>query len=188
MIQTLIYIANCLDKKGLVREAEIVDKVTTRIAQYGGPYSMDLPIGDGLDGSQHGVRVIPFKEMEEEFNDFEYGYSGDHIHGRKKFPRFYRREIELKGDDLTPGFTQGISQDAGNIWHEMNRNNIKSLLTRGKNNSIFDINSTGTGGITHMEYDIGPGMRGDSSNLYKDYGLDNLRNNRPEYTKYTPMH
>lgn len=202
MIDILIQIAFALDAKGLTKEADAIDDVMVKIAQYGGPYSMDLPIGSGIDGVQHGVRVIPWSEMEEEFHDFEYGHSGGDTYsrgGRKKFPRFYRQQIQLRGDNPAPGEGQGETQDAGPLWQESNSNPQnqqaqnsgqvpQSSQTRGTNYSIFDINGPGTGGITHMEYDIGPGMRGNPANVAQNFDFNRLRQVRPDYAKYVPTH
>lgn len=189
MINTLITLARILDTKGMTAEADTVDNVMRRVAQYGGPYSMDLPIGDGIDGAQHGVRVIPWADMEEEFHDAEYGHGGDtYSHGgRKKFPRFYRQQIQLRGDNMAPGEGQGETQNAGPVWQESSQQ-PQSATTRGTNNSIFDINGPGTGGITHMEYDIGPGMRGDPANVTKNFDFNKIREERPDYAKYVPTH
>lgn len=167
MFKILIKIATQLDNQKMHKEADIVDKVIQRLAQFSGPYSINMPIGSGIDGTPDGsgVRVIPWKDMEEEFNDTENGHAGSDSYsrgGRRNFPRFDNNNFPLKGD------AEGVEEAKG---------------------SEFSMNAGAPMGVAHMEYSNEPGMRGSASNVTKDYEYNRLRGpNSFDWAKYTPMH
>lgn len=168
----LINIANKLDESGLYKQSDAIVEFV-RTSQYAGPQNLNLPLE---------TRVIPFSEMESEFQDVE-------RKRRQYYPRLQPKEREQ--DD--PGDVKDVYGPQGETEQDRQKyktnedadeDNIFDINHQDQNEggSIFSINGPSIGGITQRIYDPkGAGYMG-----IEQFEWDKRDESKKGYPTYSP--
>jgi hypothetical protein len=170
IIKELINISQELDDKGFYKQSDTIDNLV-RFAQYAGPQNLNLPMD---------TRVIPFGEMESEFEDVA-------RKRRQYYPRLQPKEREQDdAADVEDVYgPQGETEEDKEQYKVNNKSNNIFDINQGTQNeggSIFSVNGPSIGGIAQRIYDPkGAGYMG-----IDHFTWDNRDENKKGYPTYSP--